>query len=167
MNNLVNRLITVFIYMILPALAEGGDQYPMADFEKKSELFDYAPRDLGLHSQDFSNTDKGMLAVLELLNLADWTQTRQIARKPTEWVDTPYGPQLKENWESGSAQTFIGKHPSRGEVNALFGIQALLYPLIAKYLPDPFRKVGLAFQIGAVGNTVNKNKNLGLDVIRY
>lgn len=75
------------------------------------------------------------------LHCADWAQTLQIADSGGRWTEQ---------------NVFLGRHPSRGKVNAYFAGTALAHVLIARCLPPDarhwFQGVTIGIEAGCVGN---------------
>jgi len=73
----------------------------------------------------------------------DWAQTITIARNPDKWHE--HNPAL-------------GKHPKAGQVNLVMGIMAVVQPIIAHLLPNPYRRIyigtTLAAKVFCVGNNL-------------
>ncbi len=128
------------------------------EFTRNPDLFDYLAaedRDLGFHSdRAWTTPDKALAAAFQVLNLADWAQTRQAARRP-------------ELYQEKGSNWLIGDHPSTGKVNLLMAAAALGQPLIADRLSGPWRDIFQALTIGGKATTVNNNRQLGLDIMRW
>jgi hypothetical protein len=69
---------------------------------------------------EWDKTEIGMEIVYVGLHIVDWGQTLDIENHPG----------LHEN------NPILGKHPSRGKINAMFATGLILQPIIAHYAPD-------------------------------
>ena len=144
--------IKILMLVLLPA------EVMASEYARNSDLFDYVAaenRDLGHHSdRDWTTLDKSLALAYQLVNAADWTQTRQIARRPSRYYEKDAG------W-------LIGEHPTRRRVNMLFLTNALLQPLIANMLENPWRSLFQTYTVGSRIPTVLDNKGRDLDIVRW
>lgn len=92
-------------------------------------------------ADDWSTTDKTVGSVALAATLADWSQTRYIARHPDLYREL--NPTLPE-------------HPSTGDVDAHFAVGIVLGAAIANWLPEDYRRYFLggvaAIEIGVVAH---------------
>lgn len=161
---MLQAIIAVGLLFGIPTYSCAGDA-ALGEFIKVPELFDYnQPRIEEYHTPRLSKKDKSLIAIFELLNAADWTQTRQIARQPEQFS------------EAGSARMFLGKKPSKGRVNSLFAIEALGYPWLVNEIDgwnvnagdrEALKNLLHAFSILGKGKAVSNNLGLGLDIFRW
>ena len=135
--------------------------------QKDSRLFNYEEsspenRNKGFQSasksSDWDAIDKTLLAGYEATNASDWGQTQQISRNPEQFFE--------QKFPVGSAN-LVGSHPSRDQVNALMGGNALAVPAIADQLSSGWRKALLGALLAAKAVTVNNNQKIGLDAVRW
>ena len=84
--------------------------------------------------------------------VADWLQTRQIART----ADGPGG--LEES------NPLLGRRPSGPHLGGYFAAAAVGHLAVAAVLPRPWRTVWQATWIGLEGLSIRKNASLGLRV---
>lgn len=101
---------------------------------------------LSSQAQAFDEWDKteiGMEIVYVGLHLVDWGQTLDIENHPGLYETNP----------------ILGKHPSRGKINAMFFTGLVLQPIIAHALPHKWRKAwigsGIMLEAGCVGNNIH------------
>ncbi len=67
--------------------------------------------------------------------------------------------------EIGWARSFIGAHPSSGQVNRYFATCALAHTAIAYVLHKPYRTIWQSFWIGVEVDTIHSNSvNMGISV---
>ena len=79
--------------------------------------------------------------------LADWSQTRYIAKHPDQFYET---------------NRVLGKHPTTGKVDAYFAGSIALSYFIADQLPSNYRKIFLGGITVVEISFVNHNKSLGI-----
>jgi hypothetical protein len=95
--------------------------------------------------EDWTDTDKMLLASSTVMIMADWAQTRYIVRHP----------------EYHERNRIMGPHPTMGIVNSYFiGALAANY-LIAEYFPGTRTELLIAVTV-VEGITVRQNRMLGL-----
>ena len=103
---------------------------------------------LPAHADSWTTADNAREAVYLALVAVDWGQT----------LDLRHRADLQES------NPVLGLHPSRSRVNSYFLANALLHPVIAHYLPGPWRAafqyVSLGVEVGAVSN----NARLGIRI---
>jgi hypothetical protein len=129
-------------------------------YQKIPELFDYnKPAIEEYHTSSASKKDIPAAVLYEILNAADWAQTRQIARNPEKYYEKDFA-------NNGSSE-FIGSHPSTGKVNGWHLLKAVGQPYIASKLPEPYRSLFQSVSLGMAGSTVKNNVTLGLDAVRW
>lgn len=78
-------------------------------------------------------------------------------------AQTAYGSKYRYE-ETGFARSYIGPHPSAGQVNGYFASCALLHTGIAYVLPKPYRTIWQSFFIGVEYNSIRHNINAGISV---
>ncbi len=66
--------------------------------------------------------------------------------------------------EIGWARSFIGPHPSAGQINRYFATCAIVHTAIAYILPKPYRTIWQSFWVGVETNTIKSNVNVGISV---
>ncbi|MFM1991288.1 MAG: hypothetical protein RJA99_4245 [Pseudomonadota bacterium] len=79
----------------------------------------------GARAQDWTATDRALLGAALVLHAADWSQTLRIIDTPGMYETNPV----------------LGRHPSRGDVNAWFFGVGLTVSLLAYALPDYRRQI--------------------------
>lgn len=93
------------------------------------------------YADDWSTTDKAFAAAALVPTLADWSQTRYIARHPDEFREL---------------NPTMPSHPSSSQVDAHFAGGIVLGAVIADWLPSDYRKIFLgsvaAIEIGVVSH---------------
>ena len=66
--------------------------------------------------------------------------------------------------ETGWARSFIGPHPSAGQVNGYFAAAALAHTAIAIALPKPYRTIWQSVWIGVEVSAIRNNISAGISV---
>ena len=106
-----------------------------------------APAAQAADSWTDSQVAKG--AALAVLTVADWAQTRNIARHPERWHET---------------NPMLGRHPSVGDVDKHFAVASLIGAAALHALPTRYRdwalNAGLVIEAGCVAN----NLRLGIGI---
>jgi hypothetical protein len=102
----------------------------------------------------WTTMDTSLQAVFLTTLAVDRGQTAEVSRHSRSQADT----------EVGWARSFIGPHPSTGQVNGYFAACALLHTAIAVALPKPYRTIWQSFWIGAEVNTIHNNVSVGIGV---
>ena len=95
---------------------------------------------------EWTHTDTALQLSYTALHIADWGQTLDIENHPTAYETNP----------------FLGKNPSRGEINTYFASTLALHWLIARVLPQKWRS---QFQLGTIAlefNVVSDNHSAGI-----
>lgn len=82
-----------------------------------------------------------------ILHIADWQQTRRIAREPMVWEEK---------------NLFLGSHPSGLKVNRYFAATLAAHWVISMNLPNGYRRAFQGLTIGIEANTVRKNYQVGI-----
>lgn len=100
------------------------------------------------HADEWDSTDKKLFATSELLLLADWSQTRQVAKNPQHYSET---------------NILLGEHPSVGKVDVYFTSVLIGNYFLTDYL-ESNRKSYLYGIIGVQLIVVGHNKQLGLKI---
>ena len=99
----------------------------------------------------WTETDTARQVAYSALHVADWMQTRQIARQPDRFHET---------------NPILGRHPSLGRVDAYMAGTLVLHAAVAYALPSPWRSwwqhVGIAVETGAAAG----NAAIGLSTGR-
>lgn len=100
-------------------------------------------------TDDWTDAQAGKAAALATLTVADWAQTRNIARHPARWHET---------------NPLLGEHPSVARVDRHFVVSMLAGALALDALPTRYRdqalNTGLVIEAGCVG----RNLSLGIGV---
>jgi len=76
---------------------------------------------LPVGAEEWTTTQKWLLAGAMSLHVVDWAQTRTIALNPDKYYER---------------NPFLGRHPSVGRVNTHFAIGLVGLPLLAHYVPS-------------------------------
>lgn len=100
-------------------------------------------------ADDWSTTDKVLGAAALTLTVADWLQTRQIAREPLKWQDD---------------NAILGEHPSVARVNKYFATGIVIGAVAAYYTPAEYRKYLLGGVIAVEATAVAHNYRIGVRV---
>lgn len=100
-------------------------------------------------AEPWSTTDKVLGTATGLAILADWAQTRQIAKNPDKWRET---------------NELLGEHPSVGDVNRHFLIYGATVGILAHISPPPIRKALLGGVLVYQIDLVSENYSLGIEV---
>lgn len=87
-------------------------------------------------------------SVMTGLMVLDWQQTLEIANN---------GPEYHE-----SINSFIGKHPSEGQVNTYFAVSYGVKSVVAWLLPQKWREPFQYLMIGGSAVCVGRNWEIGL-----
>src|SRR3990167_2148379 len=99
------------------------------------------------HADEWTKADTYRQAAVTTLLVADWAQTRYIAKRPCE--NAGGGTQCQDPYlEKGLALPFIGEHPSVGRVNSYFIAGILGNYAISHTLPRDWRNAWQYFWIG-------------------
>jgi hypothetical protein len=108
----------------------------------------------GLNLDPWTREDTYRQAAVTALLLADWQQTRHMAKQrcPTSnpQCAVPFG-------EGGFAENFIGSHPSVGQVNNYFVAGIVGHAAISYVLPRGWREGWTYVWIGIEAQTVRTN----------
>lgn len=78
--------------------------------------------------------------------IADWAQTREIA----------------DNDNYYEKNSYLGPHPTTGEVNRFFINTLILHNLVGSMLPEKYRAVYYGGQLGFRLNVVKDNADIGI-----
>lgn len=97
--------------------------------------------------EDWSREDTYRQSALTVLLIADWAQTRHIAKNPDYWIEP---------------NKFLGQHPSVGRVNNYFTMIMVSNPVIAYNLPYTWRHAWQYVWIGMEGYSVHGNYKVGI-----
>jgi hypothetical protein len=100
----------------------------------------------------WSGADSGLQAIASGLIVADWIQSRHMARYPQAF------------YEDGVARAFIGKHPSPRKVDVYFSACLVGHWWIARTLDRPYRSWWQCVWISAEGFTVKRNWRVGVSL---
>lgn len=98
-------------------------------------------------AQDWNDGDRALFATAMLLHVLDWGQTLHIVDDPRFYERNP----------------ILGRHPSRGDVNAYFAGTALLMFTLAHVLPE-YRRPLLWGYVAVGATVVGQNFGIGLRV---
>ena len=110
---------------------------------------------------DWTGAEIGKEIAWEFLHILDWGTTLDISDHPDDYC------------EVGLARVFIGKNPSRSDVNIYMGLGAILHPVATHIIPQKAEIFGWEFSprawwqnvtIGGSGYCVGRNFSLGLRV---
>ena len=96
---------------------------------------------------DWDSASKYLAGSALASTLADWSETRYIAKHPDEFYE---------------ANRVLGKHPTTGKVDAYFAGSIALTYFIADQLPSNYRKIFLGSISVVEISFVNHNKSLGI-----
>lgn len=83
------------------------------------------------------------------LLVADWSQTRQIAKNPDKYYEQ---------------NIILGMHPSEGKVNGYFAACILGNTILHRTLPKKYRSLYQAGLIAVQIGVIQNNYNIGLQV---
>jgi len=100
-------------------------------------------------ADDWSKEDTYRQAALTALLVADWAQTRYIAKNPDKFHEI-------------DASRFIGEHPSTGKVNVYFATYIVSNATVSYLLPQNWRQAWQYLYIGYETKTVLKNRSIGI-----
>ena len=100
-------------------------------------------------SDEWSREDTYREAAYLALHTLDWAQTREIARNPDKWHEQT---------------SFLGSHPSTGQVDQYFVATTALQFIIAYTLPAEYRKAFQYISIGHDAGYVAHNFSIGISV---
>lgn len=98
-------------------------------------------------AQNWSTQDKVLFATSSVLLVADWAQTRHIARNPDRFFEK---------------NPILGEHPSVGRVNTYFATTLVLNYIVTDALPPKWRTAYQAGLIGVELYVVGNNKRIGI-----
>lgn len=94
-------------------------------------------------------TANGLTIAANVLLIADWAQTREIADNP-------------DYYESGLAGYFITEHPRTRDVNIYFASALVIYNTLNYFLPNRYKKISSSFVIGFELKAVARNIEVGV-----
>lgn len=117
----MRTLLAVVILLSVPVTARGADEWTSGDTARQ--------------------------AVYLTLHVADWAQTRHIARHPEEFTER---------------NPVLGEHPSVGRVNGYFAATALAHTAVSWALPRGWREGWQYVTIGVESVVVARNYRLGV-----
>ncbi len=113
--------------------------------------------------------DTGLQIVFSGILAADWAQTLHIARSAKNFYYNPsfnseagIGYAYAGTYESGGAERFIGKYPSKRDVNVYFATMLIGHAAVSYLLPKPYRTIWQGSYIIYEYDVVRRNRNLGL-----
>ncbi len=95
--------------------------------------------------------DTALQTVYSGLLITDWAQTLHIARNPGHYYE-------KES------ERFIGKHPSKRDVNIHFATNLIGHAAVACLLPKPYRTIWQSIYIIYEYDIVQNNRDIELGV---
>jgi hypothetical protein len=127
----------------LPAMAllPESATLPAAEQASRHRTARSAPSD-----RDWSAEQIALGVTLGMLLAADWAQTRYIASHPGEYYET---------------NAILGRHPTRGQVDAYFAGYSLLWWALAEFLPQ-WRTGILGAGVLGSARFVIRNRQLGI-----
>ncbi|MEK7593512.1 MAG: hypothetical protein AAB464_02245 [Patescibacteria group bacterium] len=97
--------------------------------------------------KDWTNKDTAREVVYSALHIADWGQTRYIAKNPQKFYER---------------NPLLGKHPSVGKVDTYFFGGLVAHAAISYILPPKYRWVWQYVGIGMEGGAVAHNASIGI-----
>lgn len=100
------------------------------------------------HWERWDKQDKALFVASQALLVADWSQTRKIAKNPSEYREY---------------NIILGKHPSVDKVDAYFLSTMTLNYVLAAAFPE-YRKDQFKVLIGVETLVVHRNTTIGLSV---
>jgi hypothetical protein len=100
-------------------------------------------------ADEWSMEERATFAVSSALLVADWAQTRQIARNAQMFSET---------------NPILGRHPSVGRVNAYFATALLLNYVIGRSLDSGWRSAWFVGVGSIEANVVQRNLSIGLSL---
>lgn len=95
----------------------------------------------------FSPVQQALYVGMQTATLADWTQTRTIAKNPHRWVEL---------------NPILGKHPHVDRVDAFMATRLAIQHFSARALPDPLRTPVLVLANVYQWRVVKHNHDLGI-----
>jgi hypothetical protein len=99
--------------------------------------------------EDWSTSTRALTGLSMALTVADWGQTRMIARNPQTYREL---------------NPILGPHPSQSRVDAyMIGYLATQY-LIAEYAPEPMKTLLLTYVLVVQAKAVGNNRSIGLQI---
>jgi len=98
----------------------------------------------------WTKADTARQVAYTTLHIADWAQTVEISRSPSEY------------YEAGLAGIVIGEYPKESDVHLYFASTLVLQTLIPAMLATKYRAAWQYVWIGAEGVTVAHNFSIGL-----
>ena len=84
----------------------------------------------GVHADDWSRADTARQAAVTALLVADWGQTRWIARHNGKTQPDNFPP------SAGETNPFLGRYPTTGKVNNYFAASIISHAAISYLLPS-------------------------------
>lgn len=99
------------------------------------------------HAQNWSTQDRALFSASSVLLVADWAQTRHIARNPHRFYEK---------------NPILGEHPSLGRVNTYFATVLVANYFITDALSPKWRTAYQAGLIGVELVVIGNNKRLGI-----
>lgn len=95
--------------------------------------------------------DTALQTIYSGLLISDWSQTLHISRNPVHY------------YEKKSDQ-FIGKYPSKRDVNVHFTTMLLGHAAVSYLLPKPYRTIWQSVYIIYEYDIIQDNRNIGLGI---
>ncbi len=106
----------------------------------------------------WTGADTALEASFAALMLADWAQTRQIARNPGAGVRYVPGVGWRDYPGVHEINPILGREPSATAVNAYFAGLTAAHAVAARWIPRPWRTawqvVPMAIEAGVVGHNL-------------
>lgn len=103
----------------------------------------------GAAADEWTDAQSAKAAALATLTVADWAQTRTIARHPDQWHET---------------NPLLGRHPSVGEVDRYFIGASLIGAAALHAMPTRWRDYALTAGITIEALCVGNNLRLGIGI---
>jgi hypothetical protein len=100
-------------------------------------------------AEEWTTSTKILTTTAMALTVADWGQTRDIVKRPSEYREL---------------NPILGPQPSMGKVNSYFIGALVAQYLVAEYLPDPLKTMVLSGVLGMQLTTVGNNRSIGLKI---
>lgn len=100
-----------------------------------------------VYASDWTKADTARQMAYLTLHVADWGQTRYIAKNPNRYLEK---------------NLFLGGHPSLSRVDSYFAFTALAHTAISYALPPDWRRGWQYITIGVEAGAVGYNYSIGL-----
>lgn len=103
----------------------------------------------GVAHSEWTKQDSAWQLAYTALHVADWAQTRNIARNPDEFHET---------------NPILGRHPSVSEVDDYFLVTGVAHALVSAALPPKYRRKWQAAGIVVEAGAVAHNYSIGISM---